>query len=621
MANRKKETLLLWDKLLCLQDWRPKQFGNWLTTRLSYAIEHLPDKEELIYKVFKQCVVLIFLIKTNKGVKNKILSMLEYPLKNNWTTFLDKLNILDNQDTLSMFLFKTLVQELTLREKACRPFWTPVYKTISEKLLLPTEIDSVDSASILSNCWSPKQVVKSQFLTIQKTKLANKNLQKTFFPSFMSSHADKWENEAMQQGKKTIKLKIFPTSQQKKHLDEFIDTSRYVYNKALEHIKNGHRVNFMEIRDLLVTENTKKGYDYYIQKKKEIEQIKLQKNDNNTDDINSQVKEHYKNLRLQMKSYDAIKNPKIQDFETRTPKDIRSNAIKSLCDAFKSGFTNLKHGNIKYFNMKFKKKNESSKVIELTPKNISMKDGVIKILPETFGNNCILKISHKNKIKHKQMTIQNNVDIIKTHNNYYIYIVCNDKVSEEKNKTNIASVDPGLRTLGTVYTISKDETTITEYIHRKDLLMKLNKRIDMLKDTKIYFRKKQYNKIELKKTNIIDATHWEFINDLLKNNDIIYFGDIKSHNIVKGNKNHTLNRLFNDAKLYLLKQRLMGKALKLNKVVIFINESYTTKTCSTCGQINNNVGSKEIFQCPCCHFTTGRDFNASKNILMKGLLT
>jgi len=378
----------------------------------------------------------------------------------------------------------------------------------------------------------------------------------------------------------------------------------------------------MELRDLLVTQNTKKGYPDYVNKKKEIEILKSLKNDTNGDDIDQQIKEHYKNLRQHMKAFQYVKNPLIKDFETRTPKDIRSNAIQSLCDAFKSAFKNYQKGNIKYFNMKYKKKNSSPKTIELTPKNVSMKHGIIKILPETFGDDCILKISPYNKKKHHNLTITHNVDILKHNNNYFIYVVQDTKVTETENtKKNVCAVDPGLRTLGTVYSISQDKTIITEYVHRKDLLLQLNKKIDLLKSNKKYYRKKQYNKIELKKSNMIDATHWEFINHLLQNNDVIYFGDIKSHNIVKNNKNHMLNRMFNDTKIYLLKQRLMTKALKHQKCVIFTNEAYTTKTCSSCGKINNHVGGSEVFHCSCCHMTTGRDVNASKNILMKGLLT
>jgi putative transposase len=99
---------------------------------------------------------------------------------------------------------------------------------------------------------------------------------------------------------------------------------------------------------------------------------------------------------------------------------------------------------------------------------------------------------------------------------------------------------------------------------------------------------------------------------------VIYFGDIKSHDIVKGGKNKSLNVAFNDLKFYQLKQRLMYKAYLYGKKVFMVPEHYTTKTCSNCGKINDSVGSKEVFECDHCKMVTGRDFNASKNMKLKG---
>lgn len=143
------------------------------------------------------------------------------------------------------------------------------------------------------------------------------------------------------------------------------------------------------------------------------------------------------------------------------------------------------------------------------------------------------------------------------------------------------------------------------------------------KNTKKKFRikKKNYYKVEKKKKDLVDKLHWDVINDLLKNNDVVYFGNIKSHDIVKDGKNTKLNTDFNDLKFYQFKQRLLYKAYINGKKVYFVDEHYTTKTCSCCGDINNNVGSKEVFKCNKCLNVTGRDFNASKNIKMKGILS
>jgi len=323
-----------------------------------------------------------------------------------------------------------------------------------------------------------------------------------------------------------------------------------------------------------------------------------------------------------MKDYNYSKNESINAFEIETPKDIRACAVKRCCDAFKTGFTNLKNGNIKYFNMKFKKKTDKSQTIELTPKNISIKNNNIRIAPEFFKDNCILEIDKHNKRKIKNLKIENNVDITRSSDGYYLYLSIKTTESESSKLDIVAGVDLGVRTFATVYSskMSNSEPVITEYKHKADLLDKLNKKINMLKNFR-RIRKKQISKLEKKKSNIVNKLHWDFINDLLSCNDMIYIGDIKSHDIVKNGKNKYLNVAFNDLKFYQLKQKLIYKAFITGKKVLYVSEHYTTKTCSCCGIMNENVGRNEVFKCSTCKLVTGRDINASKNIKMKGMLT
>lgn len=43
-------------------------------------------------------------------------------------------------------------------------------------------------------------------------------------------------------------------------INDWINTSNYVYNKTLDKIKGRHKINFINLRDLLVTDNTKKFF-------------------------------------------------------------------------------------------------------------------------------------------------------------------------------------------------------------------------------------------------------------------------------------------------------------------------------------------------------------------------
>ena len=614
-----KKCLFQLEKLFELQDWKLKRLGRWLTKHLSHAIEHLPDKEGSIFKVFKHLLATILLIKKSKLFKNKILSMLESLPKSKWTTFLDNLNSSNNLNTLHIQLLQILLQESISREKAYQPFWTPAYKTVSETLLLPIGTDYVGLDLTSSTCWSQRQVEESSFLKILTTKHQSKSSQKTLCPSFMSSLADKWEKKAMPTvSQKTLRIKIYPTTKQKLVIDEYINTSRFVYNRTLEYIKKGHKPNFFDLRDKLVTQNTKKGMDEYKAFDPLIKELKQQQKKSEDKEEIKQIKDRIKDLQQQrrdeMKAFDAVSNSLIHQFELNTPKDIRACAVKRCCDAMKTGFTNLMNGNIKHFNLKYKKKTDKLQTIELTPKLISVQDGEIKI-PSLGKKDCLLK-THKPV----NVNITQNVDIVRNRNEYWVHLCVpvDIKPSSSPLKT-VAGVDLGIRTFGTVHSHNTECDQITEYKHRDDLLKKLNMKIKLLKSLKRRIRKKHITKLEKKKTDIVDCLHWEFINHLLKHNDVVYLGDIKSHDIVKGSKIKYLNIAFNDLKFYLLKQRLLYKAFVLGKKVFMVPEPYTSKTCSCCGALNDKLGSKEVFECDCCKLVTGRDMNASKNMMMKGM--
>ena len=365
----------------------------------------------------------------------------------------------------------------------------------------------------------------------------------------------------------------------------------------------------MDLRDLLVTENTKKGLDDYKSFDPMIDDLRKQKKDaKDKEQLDIQIKALQKQRRDAMKEFDAVKNPLIHTFETNTPKDIRACAVKRCCDAFKTGFTNLRNGNIKHFNMKYKKKTEKIQTIEVTPKLISIKDGKIRMA--SLGVDCILK-THK-LIK---ATIDHNVDIIRNRNDYWIHLSVPTQVQDPKTLSTIAGVDLGIRTFATVY---NHNNSVTEYKHRQDLLQTFNRKIYVLKSLRRRVRKKQITKQERKKEHLVDRIHWDFVNHLLKHNDVIYLGDIKSHDIVKGGKIKYLNVAFNDLKFYQLKQRLLYKASIQRKKVFMVGEHYTSKTCSCCGTLNQSLGSKEVFECGSCNLVTGRDMNASKNMMMKG---
>lgn len=627
---KRKKNLYQLEKLLGLQGLKLKLLGNWLTKHLLFAIEHLPDKEDIIFKVFKHSVATIYLLNKHPNLQGKISSMLESLPKNKWTTFLDNLSFSNNLDMLHIQLLQILLQELTLKERVCQPFWKPACKDVSEMLSLPIGIDFAGLGSSLLKNWSQEQEVKSSSLTIQMTKLQNKSLQKIFCPSFMSSLVDKWEKDPMPIVKlKTLQVKIYPTIKQKAILNEFIDTSRFVYNRTLEFIKKGHKPNFQTLRDILVTNNTKKDLDDYHIFDDELNLLKQQKKQTISEEkkkcFDEKIKDVLKKRRDFMKQFNYSKNPLVHSFEIKTPKDIRANAVKRCCEAVKSGYSNLRNGNIKYFNMKYKKKTDCQHTIELTPKLISIQNGMVQIVPQILKDESKFKVSRNSHKNIKNLEVNHNVDIIRKRNEYFLHFAIPITYKTYERNGKIASGDLGVRTFCTVHSHNNQETIILEYKHRADLLKKYNEKINLLKELrkirKGRIRKKCFHKQEKNITNLVNHLHWDFINHILLNNEVIYLGDIKSHDIVKGGKNTYLNVAFNNLRFFQLKQRLYYKASTCRRKVYFVPEHHTTKTCSSCGEINDHVGSSKVFECHYCRLQTDRDINAAKNIKLKGMFS
>jgi putative transposase len=262
-------------------------------------------------------------------------------------------------------------------------------------------------------------------------------------------------------------------------------------------------------------------------------------------------------------------------------------------------------------------------------------NGTIKMAPSFFGKDNIIAIGKKEQRRMKKnnflLAIEHDCKVVKQHNLYYLIIPTSVPLPPKNIKatstTRIVGVDPGVRTFMTAY----DCNGVLEIHHDSKLVKALHHKIHLLKEVRTSgsprrnkrnrHRKRTILKYERRLTNKVDELHWQTIHTLLCNYDVVMYGDIKSHGIVKGGKNPVLNRNMNALKFYQFKQRLLYKASTIEgKVVIPVNEAYTSQTCSSCGS-RYKPGASKVYHCTSCNAIFDRDVNAAKNILMKGILT
>ena len=374
----------------------------------------------------------------------------------------------------------------------------------------------------------------------------------------------------------------------------------------------------MSLRTKLVTLETQTSNPDYISYAKSIKELKAQLLKDGTDvDKLKITNEAIDKLKATRRLLEPSKtNLTLQTWELQTPKEIRSFAVADVVTSYKAAFGNLKNNTISHFKMNFKKKTNPNQCLGIPKTGIKNDNGCIQMTPSFFKckTDSLFNMGKRNKKKHKNLIIKHDCRITKKKGIYYLFVpvsIETKKYNETQNTTSeYCGIDPGIRTFMT--TFSNKECV--EYTHKQTMINSKNLKI------KISSTQRQKNKHEIRKDNLIDELHWKTIHDVLNRNDIIFYGDIKSHNIVKRNKvNHTLNRNTNELKFYQFKQRLLFKASELEKCVFLVNEAYTTKICSSCGHINDPKMSK-TFICQECGLKCGRDVNAPKNILMKGLL-
>jgi len=216
------------------------------------------------------------------------------------------------------------------------------------------------------------------------------------------------------------------------------------------------------------------------------------------------------------------------------------------------------------------------------------------------------------------------------------YLCCQDVIIIPKikaRKLSAVAIDPGVRTFATTY--SPD--TVCEYgadyakqlkVIQVELDHAISQRALILNQKKQYKNMQWYqdkikhwtntiNKCKIDARNLIDNMHKQIAAHLTKNYDVILLPTFEVSNMVDKQR-RSIGRETVRGMLGLSHFRfkciLKWHAKKRGKLVLDVNESYTSKTNSFTGELMD-IGSKKQFK----HDgqTFDRDINAAKNIFIK----
>ena len=289
-------------------------------------------------------------------------------------------------------------------------------------------------------------------------------------------------------------------------------------------------------------------------------------------------------------------------------------AIKLCTTSYKVCFTNLKLGHIKYFKIRYLKSNKDSKILDVEQ--------------QYFKGNYIFKTILKDELKNNEDYDYSQIDCdSKMHYNSntdrftLLVPIKLDKINNDKENDYI-SIDPGIRTFLT----GLSEDKVLEIGNNiSDKLKEYHNRIDKVeKNDKIknHKRKKLLKRLREKIKNKMDDSHWKIISYLKKFKNII-IGKWSTKNIIS-KKSSVLRsmskRVASSLGYYKFLTRLEYKCKSNGNNLYLVDERYTSKMCSKCGNIKDDLGGNKIYNCNKCGLKIGRDINSTRNMLTKILV-
>lgn len=444
---------------------------------------------------------------------------------------------------------------MQISKKDYKPFWDDSCEVISSHLLSHTQIDS---AGLESTSYLSKMVENSWFLTERKFH-SNKNSQKTFLQSYMSSLVECLDLEDTQI--KSRKIRIYPTQQQKILFKQWFGVARKFYNETLTIYKNG----------------SEKTWDKVYQ------------------DIAEQNKEH--------------------DYIKSVPYQIKKIAVKDYRKALSINKIIAKRLG-KPFEMKFKSK-KNPKQSCFIPKSAISSSGIyytiagkLKMKERAWFenkdiNDCRLTLEFgkwfiviPKEVKTTPIENQEGVVAIdpgvRTFATYFSTEGCFGKLGQKS-----------------------FEKILSLNLKIDKLLSKISKEKD--KNKKANLKRKVFN-IRFKVRNLIDELHWKVIKFFTSRFKVIIFPPFNVSEMVKKSKRKLRKkvvRAMNCLRFFEFKERLKFKCKENGVTFIESSEAFTSKTNSFTGELMENLGSKEKFKFN--NVSVDRDINGARNILIRAM--
>ena len=303
----------------------------------------------------------------------------------------------------------------------------------------------------------------------------------------------------------------------------------------------------------------------------------------------------------------------LPDWCKEVPYQIKSIAVKDACKAVSNAKKKFKDG-AGASSMRFRSRKNPIQSCYI-PKSAVTDKGIYHTLlgevlfkeplPQSFGD-CRLVFAY---------------------GDYYLVIPREEPRTQTENQGRVVALDPGIRTFMTFFSeTSFGELGRAANLRIQRLCFRLDKLISKISKAKCRQKKRMRlaaNRIRGRIKNLIDELHKKTARFLVDNFDIIVLPTFETSQMsLKAKRRIRAKSVRQMLTLshYKFKQFLKHKAFETGKVVLDVNEAYTSKTVSWTGEIVPKLGGAKIIKSKLTDQKMPRDWNGARGIFLRALV-
>ena len=489
--------------------------------------------------------------------------------------------------------------ESIFNAKGYRSYFNCQVRDWSRQLWFPTEIDCVDLLSTSCNTFSPSMERNSWFSiktlpipqTVVSTNLPKISWQSTPSISVACKESEQPKTDETVETKVTTtdptmvthKIRMYYNKKQRTLLKQWIGSCRLIYNMVTQHFKTTNKLQTLKFYRNMLSEKAK-----------------------------------------QCPFLDGV------------PYNSKDESIKEAMSNIKTVLTLRKKNAEHHQGTPFRCKHKDTQTLPVRVPNIN-KD--LKIYPNLLFNKTMFKDGTKHMQRMRKNTKfdkdgdfrDSHLCHVKSLREWYLCLVerIEKDVSRENQTTEkMISIDPGNRTFATWFSPTEGIGKVGEGDGKK--LIKLCLMMDNLysqcRKTTHKSRQRMSRciaRLRKRLQNIRKEFHNKFASFLTTKYDVIIIPKFNTHLMSKKGSRKIGKKTVRGLMTWghgMFREKLREMCERKGKRLHSPSEAYTSKTCSNCGWIKENLGGREVFKCENCKKSIDRDVNGARGIMLRAML-